>query len=414
MPTRPAERQEIRVLPPVPRALGVHQPEQGGGRRLPRQLRQLVHRGDHQTGRQPVDLLVHSEHRKTLVGRIPRRERAVPLGVRAVHQHPPSQPVGLHVGGRQPRPAPRAYRQLQHAAQHSLRAPRLGDLPLGLLEGVRRHRRADPKTDPERRRAPPRVPGIDPLPAQHLARAHQRRGPLKLLRRQQPQRVPHQHCHTARPVIGVRTRPDHALQPPDRERVRREPQVRLGLATTGREEQQLHFRVGRIAEPSVRVGMRLIGQPRQAQQHERELERPPRPVVRHIQAAQQPSHVRTWRRHPGPHDLRAHALQRHRLVREPERLPRDPVGPEQLNRPLQAPGHVARLCHRPLPRIPVPRDLRIGLHPGCLLGQPLPVPAHQRPKRPHQVIAPQLRRPEPGHVEHQPRHLPRHDQLDLR
>ena len=53
-------------------------------------------------------------------------------------------------------------------------------------------------------------------------------------------------------------------------------------------------------------------------------------------------------------------------------------------------------------------------HPGSLLGQPLPVPGHQRPQRPHQVIAPQLRRPEPGHVEHQAWHLPRHDEPHLR
>ena len=414
MAARSAERREIGILPPVPRAFGVHQPEQGCGRCLPRQLRQLVHRGDHQAGRQPVDLLVHGEHRQTLVGRVPRRERAVPLGVRAVHQHPPPQPAGLHVGRRQPRPAPRAHRQLQHAAQHPFRATRLGDLPFGLLEGVRRHRRADPKTDPERRRAPPRVPGVDPLPAQHLARAHQRRGPLELLRRQQPQRVPHQHRDPARPVIGVRTRPDHALQPPDRERVRREPQVRLGLTATGREEQELHFRVRRIAKPPVCVGMRRIGQPRQAQQHERELERPPRPVLRHVQAAQQPGHVRAGRRHPRPHHLRPHALQRHRLVREPERLPRDPVGPQQLDRPFQAAGHVTRRRHGTLPRVPVPGDLRIRFHPGSLLGQPLPVPGHQRPQRPHQVIASQLRRPEPRHVEHQAWHLPRHDELHLR
>jgi hypothetical protein len=57
------------------RAFGVHQPEQGRGRRLPRQLRQLVHRRDDQAGREPVDLLVDGEHRQYTSTR--RRSRLV-------------------------------------------------------------------------------------------------------------------------------------------------------------------------------------------------------------------------------------------------------------------------------------------------------------------------------------------------
>ena len=94
---------------------------------------------------------------------------------------------------------------------------------------------ADPQADPERRLAPAGIAGRDTLAAKHLARADQRRRALELLRRQQAQRVAHQHADAVAAVVAA----DHALQPADRQRERGEPEVRLGLAAAGREEQQV-------------------------------------------------------------------------------------------------------------------------------------------------------------------------------
>ena len=56
------------------------------------------------------------------------------------------------------------------------------------------------------------------------------------------------------------------LQPPDRERVRGQAQVGLGLAAAGREEQQVDL---------VAVLVPRVGERGQVEQHERELERAP-------------------------------------------------------------------------------------------------------------------------------------------
>ena len=61
-----------------------------------------------------------------------------------------------------------------------------------------------------------------------------------------------------------------AAQPPEHDRERRETQVRLGLAAAGREEQKVDGLAVRIAG---------VGEARQVQQQERELERPPRGLL---------------------------------------------------------------------------------------------------------------------------------------
>ena len=127
----------------------------------------------------------------------------------------------------------------------------------GLLDRLARRRRsvgrgraAHPQADAERRLAPAGVAVLQGLAADRLAGADQRRGPLELLDGQQAQRVPHQHGHARRSP----TRP--ATVPCSRRmamRVGGEPQVRLGLAAAGGEEEQVGERLG--ASP---VGVRRV------------------------------------------------------------------------------------------------------------------------------------------------------------
>ena len=110
-----------------------------------------------------------------------------------------------------------------------------------------------------------------------LRRAHQRRRPLELLRGKQPQRVAHQHRDPAVAAARLRAGADDTLQPPDRERIGSQAQVRLGLAAAGREEQQVNERTGGMRGVRMNaVRVCRIGQRGQVQQDERELERPPR------------------------------------------------------------------------------------------------------------------------------------------
>ena len=83
------------------------------------------------------------------------------------------------------------------------------------------------------------------LAADQLAGADERGGPLELLRGEQPQRVAHDHGDAVAAVAAV----DDPLEAPDRERERGQPEVGLGLAAAGREEQQ----VGEPGAHAVRV-----------------------------------------------------------------------------------------------------------------------------------------------------------------
>ena len=135
--------------------------------------------------------------------------------------------------------APRAALDLQH--RQPVRAVLVGlrELLVGLLEALRADVGADPQPDPERLHAPGRLV----LAAGQLGRAHQRGRALELLGGEQPQRVAHQHRDPVAPVERAVGGLDHALPAADRERVRRQAEIRLGLAAAGREEQQLDPRL---------------------------------------------------------------------------------------------------------------------------------------------------------------------------
>ena len=124
-----------------------------------------------------------------------------------------------------------------------------------------------------------------------------------------------------------------ALPPPDRERVRGKPQVRLGLAATGREEQQLCG--GQVSGPLRRRG---IGEQRELHQHERELERVPGVRSSDPRRAPRRGPLDGLVRVRGPRGWRPalDALVGHDRVHEPEAAQRLVVG-EQV---LQAVGEL--------------------------------------------------------------------------
>ena len=190
--------------------------------------------------------------------------------------------------------------------------------------------------------------------AQQLGGAHQRRGPLELLRGQQPQRVAHQHRDAVPAVDRLVALADDALQPADGERVGDQAEVGLGLAATGREEQQVGERAGSAA-----LGVRRVGQRRDAQQHERELERPPRPVARHVDRGERVARGSARRSRAPPLDGDGvDALLPHRLVGEAERVERVGIGAHELDA-------CARSRRRPCGRRPArpgpsPRDPPAG------------------------------------------------------
>lgn len=182
------------------------------------------------------------------------RERA-PLrafAARTVEQNASPGLVVLHMGaGGQPGTAPGTGEHLQHPGV--LVAGTLagaGDLLLGLVEPVGRDGRSHPQADTERLGAPARVVR-EFLAAQHLARGHERSRALELLGGQQPQGVAHENADPAFPAAGLGSSTEGALQPSQGEGVRGQPEIGLGLATTGREEEQVDERLA----PGSPVGM---------------------------------------------------------------------------------------------------------------------------------------------------------------
>ena len=176
----------------------------------------------------------------------------------------------------------------------------------------------------------------------HLRRAHQRGRPLELLRGQEPQRVPHQHGYSGIAVKAAVRGVEFTLQPPDRERVRREAQVRLGLAAAGREEQQLCL--GQVPGALLRGG---VGQQRQLHEDERELERAPRVRLEAREdrvAGLVDGLVRVLR--AAARDLALHTLIGHHLIHEPEAPQRVRVLKEVLEPGRELVLHLARLADR--------------------------------------------------------------------
>jgi hypothetical protein len=106
--------------------------------------------------------------------------------------------------------------------------------------------------------------------------AHERGGALELLGGEQPQRVAHEDGDARLTAARVFASADGSLEPPDREGERRQAEVRLGFAATGREEQQVDEGVG--VRGALRVGR--DGERRDVQKHESELERSPRRGLR--------------------------------------------------------------------------------------------------------------------------------------
>ena len=169
---------------------------------------------------------------------------------------------------------------------------------------VRRRLLPDPQADAERFLAPPLRLGTP----DDLAGADQGRGPLELLEREQPKRVPHQHRNAG--LAGPL--PHDALEPPQAHHERRQTQVRLRLAAAGREPQQVGNRVGPVAA----VLVVQVARARQVQQNEGDLEWAPTAVLGHI-------HVLELYVLAASHLLREHgmdALLPHGPVGKPERL----------------------------------------------------------------------------------------------
>ena len=306
----------------VPSALAAHVAEQGGGLTLTGEPGELVDSRDDERWRHPVDLLVQREHRQLVCDRTALGERAAAQLVPAVHQHPPGRLLCADV----PRPdraaAPRA-------ALHLQRRQPVGTVLVGLLQllpcflpPLGADVGTDPQPDPERLAAPGR---LIPAPGQ-LGGADQGGGPLKLLRGEQPQRVAHQHGHTIPAVQRSVRRLLHALPAADGECVRRQPEVGLGLAAAGREEQQLDPR--QIAAAARGGGHSQRGE---LEQDERELERAP---DRGVRALADPGHCvhigQSWISAAVGRDLGVDSLVAHHRVHEPEASQRLRVGGQVL------------------------------------------------------------------------------------
>ena len=179
---------------------------------------------------------------------------------------------------------------------------------------------ADPQADAERRLPPAGVAVAQGRAADVLAGADERRRPLELLERQEPQGVPHQHGH----AVLAGSPLDHPLQAAQAESVGRQTQVGFGLAAAGRKPQQVGGGVGRLAA----FGVVELGDARQVQEDEGELERIPGAVLRDVDGRHVGRLVASPSHPLGEQGVRP--LEPHRPVHEQERLPRLVLRVEQV------------------------------------------------------------------------------------
>ena len=130
---------------------------------------------------------------------------------------------------------------------------------------------ADPKAKPEMHSAPLGNVRL----ADVFAGAEQGRSALKLLQREQAQRVAHEHGNAV--IAGAAF--DVLLQPAHGEHIGGEAKIGFRLAAAGGEPEEVGNGVGFVAA----VGMIKAGDAGQVQQHERELEHAPCPVLWHVE-----------------------------------------------------------------------------------------------------------------------------------
>ena len=260
------------------RVIPVGTSEQSARRPSPRKRGELVDCGNEERRKPPVDRLIDRHDGQ---GAVPRE---VAFGVQAddaqslrrivIRQQ--RERVGPELGA-----APRAILERDRRRLSSRVVLELADLgarrvrPVVALapHHVRRRRLADPQPNLER---PVTVSG-GRRPALQLESTDESRGAAQLVKGEEPQRVAHDDAHASatEPVVA------RVAEPAQDHREGRKPQVRLRLAAAGREEQQVHC---------LALNIGWVGQARQVEQDERELERTPARRLDIEPLAQRPGH----------------------------------------------------------------------------------------------------------------------------
>src|SRR5665213_1355500 len=199
----------------VTRAPLVRAAEQQVERAVPGQLRELVDGRDDERREKPVYLLVNSDDWDAFAARLLLGEWTIAVRVRAGGDCPPKAGVDPYVAPSiDGSPAPRAggqFEWIRLAARKAVALPRRLDGFARVVRPVRGCRGTDPQAQAERRFAPTSVPD-HALAAKVLARANECSRTLELLRRQQTQRVTHEHGDAFATVeVSVVAR-DHTLK----------------------------------------------------------------------------------------------------------------------------------------------------------------------------------------------------------
>ena len=277
----------------------------------------------------PVDLVVDSEHGQSFDRRPSGGERAAGATIAAIYADALLDVVGFDVALAVDRcSAPRAVVELQHRQPVGGVALALADI-LHLLGGLGVSLRADARPDPEPDAEGHRSPRGNVLPSHELSRAQQRGRTDELLRGEESKGVSHEDRDAIAAVEHSFGRLDLALQSSDAERERGEAEIRLGLATTGGEEEEFGPR-----EVGGTAFVRRVDHRRQLHQDERELECTPRCsfVTLRLDCVDGLGDLKRRLFDAECRNLRAQALVAHRAVHEPEGL----AGLLVLGKQLQA------------------------------------------------------------------------------